>query len=175
MARIRSIKPEFWTSEQVVECSTNARLLFIGMWNFCDDYGRHTFAPKQLKALIFPADDFTATDVAGMLDELVNAKLIRKYKVNDKEYLEVSGWHHQKIDKRQPAPGPSASGGGPLGDHSPNGLRTVATEGSREEGNRKDSSSSLVEAAREEGGGGRGRTGIGATGMIPDILNRDDC
>ena len=41
MARIRSIKPEFWTAEQVMECSPMARLLFIGMWNFCDDGGNH--------------------------------------------------------------------------------------------------------------------------------------
>lgn len=31
MARIRSIKPEFWVSEQIGECSTNARLTFIGL------------------------------------------------------------------------------------------------------------------------------------------------
>ena len=41
MARIRTIKPEFWTSEQVVDCSPTARLLFIGLWNFCDDGGVH--------------------------------------------------------------------------------------------------------------------------------------
>ncbi len=41
MARIRSIKTEFWTAEQVMECSPIARLLFIGMWNFCDDGGNH--------------------------------------------------------------------------------------------------------------------------------------
>ena len=89
MARIRSIKPEFWTSEQVVECSTNARLLFIGLWNFCDDYGRHTFAPKQIKALIYPADDFTTGEIDAWLGELVAHGLIRKYAVNDKQYLEV--------------------------------------------------------------------------------------
>lgn len=41
MARIRTIKPEFWTAEQVMELSRDARLLFIGMWNFCDDAGVH--------------------------------------------------------------------------------------------------------------------------------------
>lgn len=34
MARIRTIKPEFWTSEQVMGCAPLARLLFIGLWNF---------------------------------------------------------------------------------------------------------------------------------------------
>ena len=39
MARIRTIKPEFWTDEKVVTLPFEARLLFIGMWNFCDDEG----------------------------------------------------------------------------------------------------------------------------------------
>ena len=30
MARIRTIKPDFWTDEKVVELSAFARLLFIG-------------------------------------------------------------------------------------------------------------------------------------------------
>jgi hypothetical protein len=46
MARIRTIRPEFWTSEQVTECSMPARLLFIGLWNFCDDGGRMPYSPK---------------------------------------------------------------------------------------------------------------------------------
>jgi hypothetical protein len=49
MARIRTVKPEFWTSEQVMELSPLARLAFIGMWNFCDDAGVHTASAKRLK------------------------------------------------------------------------------------------------------------------------------
>ena len=36
-----------WTSEQIVECSPIARLLFIGMWNFCDDGGNHLPAQRR--------------------------------------------------------------------------------------------------------------------------------
>lgn len=115
MARIRSIKPEFWTSEQVMECSPNARLLFIGMWNFCDDAGRHPASPKQIKALVFPADDFTVDDIRRMLDELSTNDLIRLYAVDGKEYFSVTGWRHQKIDRPQPAKYP-----GPVDDHSSN-------------------------------------------------------
>jgi hypothetical protein len=57
-SRMRTVKPEFWTSEQVVECSPNARLLFIGLWNFCDDSGIHPAATKRLKRDVFPADNF---------------------------------------------------------------------------------------------------------------------
>lgn len=116
MARIRSIKPDFWTSEQVMECSTNARLLFIGLWNFCDDSGRHPVAPKKIKALIFPADDFTVDEVSRMLDELSANGLIQLYSVDNKEFFQVTGWHHQKIDRPQKPKYPA-----PIGEHSTNG------------------------------------------------------
>lgn len=101
MSRIRSIKPEFWTSEQVMECSTNARLLFIGIWNFCDDKGRHPFSAKQCKAEVFPSDNFTDEDVLGMLQELSKNDLIVMYRHENKEYFFVKGWKHQRIDKPQ--------------------------------------------------------------------------
>lgn len=108
MPRIRSIKPEFWTSGQIIECSTNARLLFIGLWNFCDDEGRHTYRPKQIKAEVFPADDISADDILRMLDELSSNDLITVYEHDSQRFLQVNGWHHQKIDRPQPAkhPGP---------------------------------------------------------------------
>lgn len=117
MARIRSIKPEFWTSEQVMECSPNARLLFIGIWNFCDDAGRHPYSPRQIKALVFPSDEFTAEDIAGMIGELSGNGLLHIYTVDNKDYLQVTGWKHQKIDKPQKARYPE-----PIVDNSPNGI-----------------------------------------------------
>lgn len=99
MARIRTIKPEFWTSEQVMECSAMARLLFIGLWNFCDDAGNHPMSPKTIKALVFPGDDITASAVEGLLGELVSNRLITLYEASSKHYLHVNGWHHQKIDR----------------------------------------------------------------------------
>ena len=99
MARIRTIKPEFWTSEQVMECSAMARLLFIGLWNFCDDAGNHPMSPKTIKALVFPGDDITAFAVEGLIGELVANRLISLYEASSKQYLHVNGWHHQKIDR----------------------------------------------------------------------------
>ncbi|UVL02086.1 DnaT-like ssDNA-binding domain-containing protein [Pseudomonas sp. B21-047] len=99
MARIRTIKPEFWTSEQVMECSAMARLLFIGIWNFCDDAGNHPMSPKTIKALVFPGDDITSLTVEGLLTELVTNRLITLYEAASKQYLHVNGWHHQKIDR----------------------------------------------------------------------------
>lgn len=107
MARIRTIKPEFWTSEQVVECSTTARLLFIGLWNFCDDAGRHSASISRIKMQVFPADDITQDDIAELVNELIDAGLVRPYEASGKHFWQVTGWHHQKIDKptyRHPPP-----------------------------------------------------------------------
>lgn len=99
MARIRTIKPEFWTSEQVVECSPIARLLFIGMWNFCDDDGNHPASAKSIKMQVFPGDDISASDIDAMLSELSENGLIIEYAAGGKNYWHVTGWHHQKIEK----------------------------------------------------------------------------
>lgn len=135
MARYRTIKPEFWTSEQVMECSPLARLLFIGMWNFADDAGRHPFSPKQLKAEIFPSDNITSENVLGMLLELSKNGLITRYSVESREFFYIKGWHHQRIDKpqRPKYPAPLGNGFGSLHDHSENdlGLFVPGIEGRR--------------------------------------------
>ncbi len=108
MARIRTIKPEFWTSEQVTECSVSARLLFIGMWNFCNDWGRCPDSPGRLKMQIFPADNMNIHD---LLTELSVNGLIHRYSVDGKGFIQVIGWSHQVINRRAkrslyPAPPP---------------------------------------------------------------------
>lgn len=108
MARIRTVKPEFWTSEQVVECSPTARLLFIGMWNFCDDGGVIPYSPLSIKMKVFPGDACDAADIGSWMSELERAGLIQDYQVDGRRYLKVTGWsRHQKIDKptyRHPQP-----------------------------------------------------------------------
>lgn len=99
MARIRTIKPEFWTSEQITECSPNARLLFIGLWTFADDNGVHPASVKRLKMEVFPSDDFTQADIADLVDELTAAGLLKPYTVDGEGFWQVTGWHHQKIDQ----------------------------------------------------------------------------
>jgi hypothetical protein len=87
MARIRTVKPEFWTSEQVMNCSRDARLLFIGMWNFCDDGGNHPASAKTLKAEVFPGDDKLETaTVMTWVDELIEQDLVSEYEVDSKEF-----------------------------------------------------------------------------------------
>ncbi len=99
MARIRTIKPEFWSSEQVMECQALTRLLFIGIWNFCDDGGNHPDSEKTIKARVFPGDEISSSSIRRMLDELSSNGLLAFYEYSGKRYLHVSGWEHQRIDK----------------------------------------------------------------------------
>jgi uncharacterized phage protein (TIGR02220 family) len=108
MARIRTIKPEFWTSEQIAECSPSARLLFIGIWSFCDDHGIHPASVKRLKMEVFPSDTLADETIQAMVDELESAELLHSYDALGKGYWQVTGWaKHQKIEKptyRHPLP-----------------------------------------------------------------------
>jgi len=93
------IKPDFWTSEQVVECSPITRLLFIGMWNFCDDGGNHVASLRTLKMEVFPGDDMNLDAIGDCVNELLDNDLIVEYVSEGKAYWHVTGWHHQKIEK----------------------------------------------------------------------------
>jgi hypothetical protein len=107
MARIRSIKPEFCTSEQVARCSRDARLLFVLMWNFCDDQGIHAAGFMRLKMECFPADAIAVEAVRGWVNELIRERLLGRFEAGGSQYWAVTGWgRHQKIDKptsRHPA------------------------------------------------------------------------
>lgn len=76
MARIRSVHPTLFTDEAWVSCSAFARLLYIGLWTDADDQGLFPWKPLTLKMKIFPAD---GVDVAALLGELVEAKLIGRF------------------------------------------------------------------------------------------------
>lgn len=108
MARIRTIKPEFWTAEQIMELSPMARLLFIGMWNFCDDKGVHPVAYKTLKAEVFPADDLLSSDVERLVAEITAQGLLSEFEAEGRRWWFVTGWHHQVINRpsksRYPVP-----------------------------------------------------------------------
>jgi len=152
MARIRSVKPEYWTSEQVMDCSMIARLAFIGMWNFCDDAGIHPASAKTLKAEVFPADEILISEVQLLVDELKNVGLISEYEVAGKLYWQVTGWHHQKIEKpnyKHPKP----INHEPVGDQSATSRRPVGdqstTERRGEEKESKGIDTSLSSSAHE--------------------------
>lgn len=97
MARLRTIKPEYWTDERVGECSVSARLLFVATWNFADDHGGLDRSAKQLKAQAFPYDQ---VDCEPLIQELLHAGLLIEYEAGGKKYLHIKGFGtHQKVEK----------------------------------------------------------------------------
>lgn len=68
MARIRSIKPEFWTDATMVALPFEARLFFIGLWNFADDSGRFEDEPARLRLQILPDDSVDAEGLLALLE-----------------------------------------------------------------------------------------------------------
>lgn len=107
MARIRSIKPEFFASEQVASVSSQWRLLFIGLWLHADREGRLLDRPVRLKAMLFPYDDL---DVDEGLGCLVNAGLITRYEGNGLRLISIPTWakhqlpHIREADSVLPPP-----------------------------------------------------------------------
>lgn len=83
MARIRSIHPGLWTDEAFVCASPLARLLFIGIWNECDDMGSFDWSPVKLKMRILPGDN---ADTTELLAELVANGCVKMYEIEGKSY-----------------------------------------------------------------------------------------
>jgi|JI10StandDraft_1071094.scaffolds.fasta_scaffold02886_27 hypothetical protein len=95
MARIRSIKPDFWRDEKIASLKNQrVAFFFIGLWNFSDDQGKFPLSPKAL-ALQMPI--FRSKDVACYLKQLSEIGLIQVSEC--KKWGLVVGWRHQKIDR----------------------------------------------------------------------------
>ena len=76
MARIRTIKPEFFTSEDIVSLSPLARLLYIALWCEADKDGRMVWKPITFKLRYLPGD---ACDVHALCKEITDRGLIVLY------------------------------------------------------------------------------------------------
>jgi hypothetical protein len=99
MPRIRTIKPEYWTDEKIVELSIPARLFFIGLWNFADDNGVLENKPKQLKIRIFPTDK---VKIEPFIEELINQGIIITYEEKGESYIWIKHLsRHQIIDRQR--------------------------------------------------------------------------
>ncbi len=104
MARIRTIKPEFFTSLTVASLSLEARLTFIGLWTHVDDEGRCVDDARLIKAAVWPLDDRLAGDVELDLKALTESSLILRYKVGERSFLAVRTWReHQRINRPTPS------------------------------------------------------------------------
>ncbi|MEU9333180.1 hypothetical protein AB0D49_08440 [Streptomyces sp. NPDC048290] len=114
MARIRTIKPEFFTSLTVADLPLTARLTFIGLWTHVDDAGRCVDDARLIKAAVWPLDDRTSADVESDLKALTESSLITRYTLNQKRYIAVTGWdEHQRINRPTPSRLPAPEQGEP--------------------------------------------------------------
>ncbi|GAA1890750.1 hypothetical protein [Streptantibioticus ferralitis] len=102
MARIRTIKPEAFTSESLAQVSLTAERTFFGLLTQADDHGRHRDHAAIIRGLLWPLrPEHTPVDVEDDLNQLADAGLICRYTGDDgKSYLHIVSWHrHQKINR----------------------------------------------------------------------------
>jgi hypothetical protein len=101
MARIRSVKPEFWADEKLANAvSRDGRLLYIGLWNLADEHARLRGAARYIKGQLFPYDDdMTVTVVDALLDDLAAARKVMRYHCDGDAYLFLPNLaKHQRLE-----------------------------------------------------------------------------
>lgn len=115
MARIRTVKPEFWEDEVVGLLPRDARLLFIATFNLADDEGLLRWTPAYIKASAFMYDDdVTLPEVSKLMQGLSDAGLAFPYiagVARQQMACVVNFRKHQKINRPQKSklPPPSLS------------------------------------------------------------------
>ena len=97
MARIRSVKPEFWLDRKLARCvSRDARLLYIGMWNYADEHARLHGDPAVIKGQVFPYDDVA---IEPLLAELEAIGRVVAYTFDGDPYLHIPTLNkHQRLE-----------------------------------------------------------------------------
>lgn len=97
MARIRSIKPEFSTSESVARMSIPARLCWVLLWMYLDDEGRGVDNARLIKAACWPLDDdVVPSTIDGWLDEMVAEGKLCRYEADGKALIHVPSWRNSQ-------------------------------------------------------------------------------
>jgi len=97
--RIRTIKPEFWTNEEVASLSPLARLLFIGLWNMADRRGRLEDRPRRIKVSVLPYDE---VDVDDLLNSLRAGGFIERYTSEGVQVIQIVTFEkHQRITGKE--------------------------------------------------------------------------
>lgn len=107
MARIRTLKPEYWTDEKLSLLDPLTRLVFLALVSLADDAGRLIDNIKLLDGQIFPNTDDTCEE---SLDTLARLSRITRYRsASGQPLIQIVKWSdHQRVDhpssKVLPAP-----------------------------------------------------------------------
>ena len=104
MARIRSIKPSFWGSQEAANMSRDARLLTLGLVSRADDDGRFLGSIAPINGAVFPNDDLHPAKVRAWLAEIVATGMVHLYTASGVQYGCFPSWHkHQVINRYTPS------------------------------------------------------------------------
>lgn len=109
MPRIRYLKPEFFTDENIAELPMEARLLFQGLWCLADKAGRLEDRPKYIKVMLFPYDSIDIDKTLALLDGQ-EKRFIQRYQVDGKAFIQITHFdrhqkpHHTEKASEIPAP-----------------------------------------------------------------------
>jgi len=98
MARIRTIKPDFFSSADIVSLSPLARLLYIALWCEADKEGRLRWNPLTFKLRYMAGDN---VEVVALCQEILSAGLVKLY--GDGLAYIPSFNKHQHINPRESA------------------------------------------------------------------------
>jgi hypothetical protein len=97
MARIRTVKPEFWPDEKLSVQVALARLVALGLISMADDVGRLHDNVKIIDAFIFPNTDETSREAIASLSAA--GFIIRGRTSSGQKVIQIANWHkHQKVD-----------------------------------------------------------------------------
>ncbi|MBD0746045.1 hypothetical protein [Streptomyces sp. CBMA152] len=102
MARIRTIKPEAFTSESLASVSVTAERTFFGLLTQADDHGRFRDQGAVIAGALWSLrPEHGPLEVEDDLNQLHTAGLICRYEGEDgKRYLHIVTWaKHQKINR----------------------------------------------------------------------------
>src|SRR5690625_266607 len=110
MARIRTVKPEFFTSPDTAKASVEARLFYIALWCWADDWGVGEANLNALLGFAFPEDDEkTRKEVQSLCKEVANTYGTVFYENNGRYFYQIPAWDdHQKTQRRAKRRNPTA-------------------------------------------------------------------
>jgi hypothetical protein len=120
VARIRTIKPEAFDSEDLASVPISAVLTFFGLLTLADDAGRFRAHPAIIHGRLWALrPEHTVVHVAADLEQLAAAGLICRYTGCDgRTYLHIVTWaKHQKIDRATPSRLPACTAHGSPAKH----------------------------------------------------------
>lgn len=101
MAKIRTLKGEFFRNADVSRAGPTAKLLAAGLvCTVADDEGRFKASADYIRGEVFTHDDLTVVDVEAALFALADDSVdfVRLYTLNQRHFGYIPGWkEHQRV------------------------------------------------------------------------------